>query len=262
MKSLSIAISPCPNDTFIFAAWILGLAPLPNHASRFFWHDVQELNKGALANTWAVTKVSAATAIRLQDTHDILACGGAFGLEHGPKVVVRDDSPKTIRTIAVPGLDTTAMLVLRAALPQNFIPVPMIFHAIVDAVQKGIVDAGLLIHETALIHERYGLNLYLDLGKWWLEKTQGLPLPLGCIIMPKASGPNLRAMVEQTIRNSIQQARTDPQTIMPLVAGLARELDARILEQHIQAYVNDLSLDMGVNGLSALSILKILWNRT
>ena len=84
MTTLSVAISPCPNDTFIFGAWILGHAPAPAGLdSRFLWHDVQELNQGALDNAWDVIKVSAATALRLTDTHSILSCGGAFGLEHG-----------------------------------------------------------------------------------------------------------------------------------------------------------------------------------
>ncbi len=259
MKSLSIAISPCPNDTFIFAAWILGLAPLPGHNCRFIWHDVQELNQGAKANSWAVTKVSAATALCLQGSHDILSCGGAFGLKHGPKVVVRRNNDKPVQTIAVPGLDTTAMLLLQRAMPQGFTPVPMVFHAIVHAVQKGTVDAGLLIHETALIYEQYDLNLHLDLGKWWQEQTQNLPLPLGCIVIPKAYGSKTRALVEKTIQDSIQVAQAQPERIMPLVSGLARELDAIVLKQHIKAYVNDLSLDMGTKGMNALNTLQTFW---
>lgn len=262
LQSLDIAISPCPNDTFIFGAWVLGLTLLPKYDCRFFWHDVQELNEGAMADSWSVTKVSAATALRLQDTHAILPCGGAFGLEHGPKVVIQRGSNKAVRTIAVPGLDTTAMLMLKAAMPQGFTPVPMIFHAIVEAVQSGAVDAGLLIHETALIYEHYGLDLYLDLGQWWQEYTQHLPLPLGCIIMPKASGKILQDRVATTIRSSIQQARVHPEKIMPLVAGLARELDAITLEQHINAYVNDLSLDMGDKGRKALKMLQTFWNHS
>jgi predicted solute-binding protein len=90
MTPLRIAISPCPNDSFIFGAWVLGLTPSPQGLDcRFFWHDVQELNHGALTGEWDVIKVSAATALRLEDTCAILPCGGAFGLEHGPKLVTR-----------------------------------------------------------------------------------------------------------------------------------------------------------------------------
>lgn len=262
MNSLSVAISPCPNDSFIFGSWILGHTPLSAYDCRFFWHDVQELNTKALAQTWSVTKVSAATAIRLQASHQILSCGGAFGLEHGPKLVVRQGYTGAIQTIAVPGLDTTALLILKAALEHDFTPIPMVFHAIVQAVQSGAVDAGLLIHETALIYDRYGLDLCLDLGHWWQEYTGHLPLPLGAIVMPKASGPALIAQVQETICASIHQAREKPEIIMPLVAGLAQELDAIILEQHIKAYVNDFSLEMGSSGLRAFTVLQNFWEQT
>ncbi|NCD25332.1 MAG: hypothetical protein EOL86_07050 [Deltaproteobacteria bacterium] len=257
MTPLTVAISPCPNDTFIFASWILGHVPPPAGLdSRFFWHDVQELNQGAFDDTWDVIKVSAATALRLRDTHVILPCGGAFGLAHGPKLVTRADFAGTPRTIAVPGLDTTAMRVLTAALTHAFTPVPMIFHAIVDAVQRGQVDAGLLIHETALVHDRYGLSLHTDLGLWWSEHTGGLPLPLGCILARKALGDDVHAALTTTLRASILHARHNPSDIMPLIAALARELDAATLEQHIAAYVNDHSLNMGPRGQAALDILQ------
>lgn len=260
MTSLTVAISPCPNDSFIFAGWALGLTPLTGHDCRFFWHDVQELNLGAFSGRWDVVKVSAATALRLQDTYDILACGGAFGLEHGPKLVTRRNFSGPLRTIAVPGLDTTATLVLKAAMGHEFEPVPMIFHAVVDAVRTGATDAGLLIHETALIHDRYDLDLRLDLGAWWRNHTQGLPLPLGCIVLRKSLVPCLGASIEATIRASIRQARTSPESIMPLVAGLAQELDGTTLDQHIAAYVNAFSLDMGPGGLAALNTLQTFRN--
>ena len=257
MTSLQVAISPCPNDTYIFAAWILGQVVGPGGPdSRFLWHDVQELNQGALQDAWDVVKVSAATALRLQKTHVILPCGGAFGLAHGPKLVTRADFCGQPVTIAVPGLDTTAMRVLSAALEYKFRPVPMIFHAIVQAVQTGQVDAGLLIHETALVHDRYGLILHTDLGQWWSKRSSDLPLPLGCIVARKSLGEALHADIAATLRSSIVHARTTPTDVFPMITALARELDGATLEQHIAAYVNDYSLDMGASGRAALNILQ------
>lgn len=257
MNPLSVAISPCPNDTFIFGAWVLGLSPAPaGRDSRFFWHDVQELNQGAFSGAWDVVKVSAATALRLRDTYAILPCGGAFGLEHGPKLVTRGDFRGEPRRIAVPGMDTTAMCVLNAALRGNFTPVPMIFHAIVDSVQAGEVDAGLLIHETALVYDRYGLALHTDLGRWWREETGGLPLPLGCIVAKRELGDGVHSALAEGIRASILHARSDRPSVMPFIAALARELDEATLAQHIAAYVNDFSLDMGPDGQAALNLLQ------
>lgn len=263
MSALSVAVSPCPNDTFIFGAWVLGLAPCPEGKdSRFLWHDVQELNHGALADAWDVTKVSAATALRLGETHAILSCGGAFGLEHGPKLVTRADWQGTPRVIAVPGLDTTATLLLRAALDDEFTPMPVIFDRIVDVVRAGQADAGLLIHETALVYDRYGLELRLDLGAWWREHTRGLPLPLGCIVARRSLGEELRAAIENSIRASILFARKQPQAVRPLIAALARELDSATLDQHIAAYVNNFSLDMGPGGRAALDMLQTFRNHS
>jgi len=257
MNPLTVAISPCPNDTFIFGAWILGLTPPPAGLdSRFFWHDVQELNQGAFAASWDVIKVSAAAALRLQDRFTILPCGGAFGLEHGPKLVTREDFRGTPRRIAVPGLDTTAMCVLNAALEGRFTPVPMIFHSIVDAVLAGEVDAGLLIHETALVFDRYGLALHTDLGEWWRRRTDGLPLPLGCILARRELGEDIHGAIGDCIRASILHARADRESVMPFIASLARELDSATLEQHIAAYVNGFSLDMGPDGRAALNTLQ------
>lgn len=259
MPPLSVAISPCPNDTYIFGAWILGRVSGPGGwDSRFFWHDVQELNLGARRDKWDVTKVSAAMALRLQATHTILPCGGAFGLKHGPKLVTRPGFSGQPETIAVPGLDTTAMRVLSAALEYNFTPVPMIFDAIVKAVQQGQVEAGLLIHETALVHDRYGLVLHTDLGQWWRAHTTGLPLPLGCIVARNTLGEEVHADIAATIRASILHARSVPGDVYPLTAALARELDTATLDQHIAAYVNDFSLDMGPHGRAALSILQTI----
>jgi 1,4-dihydroxy-6-naphthoate synthase len=259
MTGLRIAISPCPNDSFIFGAWVLGLTPSPEERDcRFFWHDVQELNQGALDGEWDVIKVSAATALRLEDSCVILPCGGAFGLEHGPKLVTRKDFAGPLRRIAVPGLDTTAACVLRAALGDSFTPVPMIFHAIVDAVLAGEADAGLLIHETALVHDRYDLSLRLDLGHWWRENTAALPFPLGCIVARRELGEGAHAAIAQSIRASILHARAKQNSVMPFIASLARELDAATLEQHIAAYVNTFSLDMGPDGQAALNTLQKL----
>lgn len=254
--TLSVAISPCPNDSFIFGPWVLGLYP-HDLDTRFFWHDVQELNKGAFDGTWDVIKVSAATALRLSE-YTILDCGGAFGLEHGPKLVTRPGFSGSPRTIAVPGLDTTAACLLKAALPGTYTPVPMTFHLIVDAVRRGEVDAGLLIHETALVYDRHDLVLHTDLGRWWRDHTGGLPLPLGCIVARRSLDTRVHRLLENVIRSSILCSRQDSSHVMPFIAALARELDATTLEQHIAAYVNDFSLDMGPGGRAALTQLKTL----
>ena len=113
----------------------------------------------------------------------------------------------------------------------------------------------------SLVYGRYGLDLLLDLGAWWREHTDGLPLPLGCIVIRRALGAGLREAVEECIRSGILFAREHPQAVRPLVAALARELDAATLDQHIAAYVNDFSLDMDTSGKAALDTLQTFRNR-
>lgn len=254
---LTVAISPCPNDTFIFAAWVQGL--IPDHLGlpvRFTWADVEELNNAAAQGRFDVLKLSAAAALALEDQYEILPSGAAFGAGAGPKLLARPDSPKRLKTIAVPGLKTTAFAVLRAALGHDFTPVPMLFSDIVDAVSQGRADAGLVIHETALVHDRYGLELRLDLGAWWAENGAGTPMPLGVIAARRSLPEALRQGVARTIRASLKHARRDRASIWPLVRSLAQELDDTTLCAHIEAYVTGMSLEMGPEGALALDRLK------
>jgi 1,4-dihydroxy-6-naphthoate synthase len=249
---MRIAISPCPNDTWIFGAWVLGLVPGPE--GRFVWHDVQQLNEMAQRGDFDIIKVSAAQAVRLPNVH-ILPAGGAFGQEHGPKLVTRTPRPRQVRRIAVPGLDTTAYHLARAALGWEFEAIPTLFSDIPRAVQEGQVDAGILIHETALRFTSLGLELLLDLGQWWQEYSGGLPLPLGVIIAHSRLGEAACRHVTTTIQDSLHYARSHPETVLPLVRGFAQELDAPTLAHHIAAYAGELSLHMGETGRAALDLL-------
>ena len=134
----------------------------------------------------------------------------------------------------------------------------MPFDQIVNCLEQGHVDAGLLIHETALIYQQYQLELLLDLGSWWREQAGDLPLPLGCIIMQKHLGQELKARVEEQIRNSLDKAREEQSELMPLISHLAQEMDTGVMDRHIRAYVNQYSRDMGRPGKEALQKLQQL----
>jgi len=254
--TLRIALSPCPNDTFIFGAWVLGNIPeLPGYCSRFVWEDIQQLNEDAQKGTFDIIKVSAVQALRLKQTYTILPCGGAFGLAHGPKLVARPGVKKP-RRIAVPGMLTTATCLLQAALGHSFEPVPLRFDLEIAALEEGTVDAALLIHETALVYRDYGLDLLLDLGEWWKETSDNLPLPLGVIIIRKDREEKLLLRVAEQIRASLRCARTDSMSIMPFMQAMAQEMDPQTLAEHIRAYVNDFSMHAGDQGQAALAHLQ------
>jgi 1,4-dihydroxy-6-naphthoate synthase len=271
LKSLTIAISPCPNDSYIFGAWVLGLTgDIEGYRSRFFWSDVEALNEKAEHQEFDVVKVSAVQALKLEESYHILKCGAAFGLEHGPKLVCLKEKTRgapgrclkgKFQRIGVPGLKTTAFWLLKAALEYEFEPVPMLFDQIPLAVLKQKVDAGLVIHETALVYQQYGLDLVLDLGKWWQARTGNLPLPLGLIVARKtlaSANQKLILSVQEKIESSIRFARSRTQSVWPFIKSLAQEMDDRVIEEHIDAYVNKYSLEMGEAGEQALLHLRKL----
>jgi len=258
---LTIALSPCPNDTFIFGSWVLGQIPdIFGHCSRFFWQDIQNLNEAAAQGRFDIVKVSAVQALKLTSEYTILSCGGAFGLKHGPKLVTRPGMTHP-RRIAIPGTLTTAMCLLQAALQEDFEPIPMSFDREIDALRQQTVDAALLIHETALVYRDYGLDLLLDLGEWWRQTSTGLPLPLGVIIARKDIETRMSispARIEQQIRSSLDHACSQRASINPFMRSLAQEMDQTTLDDHIQAYVNAYSRDMGNSGRAALDHLQTL----
>ncbi len=262
---LTVAVSPCPNDTFIFGAWVLGQCdPLPDRTASFIWEDVQVLNEAAVRRAYDVIKVSAAQALELLDDYVLLPAGGAFSKVHGPKLVTSSSSSPSgaPRTIAVPGLGTTAATLLRQAWPEPAELVPVRYDRIVDMVLRDEVDAGLLIHESALLLDRYGFSCILDLGRWWDEQTDGLPLPLGCILGRRTLGAETLEQISGQIQASLNHASHCPDSIWPLVRALAQELDDEVLWTHIRTYVNHYSRDMGGEGVRALECLGEIIHNT
>lgn len=270
MKRLTVAVSPCPNDTTIFGAWMLGLAP-DAPAADFVFLDVENLNEAARDGRFDVIKVSAAVGLAVTDTCRILPSGAAFGLGIGPKLAVPEGLSASRRpdTVVVPGLLTTAARLLRAALADPAVaavpgmpgPDAAFVPARYDQVAATARDRGaaaLLIHETALAPERHGLRRILDLGRWWDDTTGGLPVPLGVIVGRKRLGDGTLRAVARTIAASLETALADPAAVAPLVSALAIEKDGGIVTAHIQAYVNDLSRDMGASGQKALETLAAM----
>ena len=266
MPTLSVAISPCPNDVVIFGAWILGRVGLPHTRATFAFEDVETLNEAAQAGTYDIVKVSAAMAAPLAADYAVLPSGAAFGFGAGPKLVVGKNFSGRPRTVAVPGLRTTAATLLRAALaaddpalpPPDAAFVPVRYDAIVEAVCSGQAEAGLLIHETALAAADHGLRLILDLGQWWAGHLPDVPVPLGVILAKKSLGETRLAALGELLRQSLLAARAEPGRVAPLARLLAREKNEAVITAHIRAYVGELSLSMGETGARALSRLAAL----
>ncbi len=199
---MKIAFSPCPNDTFVFHAWVHGLLPGAPPVDVTF-ADIDITNTAAERGEFDVVKVSYAALPWLLDDYTLLPSGGALGRGCGPLVLTRGDVDSLDgRTVAVPSERSTAYLLFRlwaaGQRPARIDVVP--FASIMPAVRDGKYDAGLVIHEARFTYPSYGLTSLVDLGAWW-EGDTGLPIPLGAILARRsldaaALGRAARASVE------------------------------------------------------------------
>ncbi|MEU4559284.1 1,4-dihydroxy-6-naphthoate synthase [Actinoplanes sp. NPDC023936] len=261
---LSLAVSPCPNDTFVFHALIHGLVPGAPPVNLTF-ADVDVTNTAALDGRFDLVKVSYAALPWLLDDYELLHCGGALGRGCGPLVLARepfaagDAGPAgkadlTGKTVAVPGDRTTAYLLFRlwsAEHPPARIEV-VPFHQIMPGVAAGRYDAGLVIHEARFTYQRYGLTALADLGEWW-ESDTGLPIPLGAILAKKGTVDPAEAT--EWIRASLRHGWLDPAASREFILANAQEMEPDVVNQHIELYVNEFTLDLGRDGLAAVDAL-------
>ncbi len=259
LKSLSLAYSSCPNDTFIFHAMVHGIidtAPLAFHTTIA---DVETLNQKAAKSTYDITKLSFAAMGSLGDRYRILRSGAALGRGCGPLVITLPGQPFSSLPeikVAVPGMGTTACLLFRFYLEERFPGlkpdlIPMPFEQVMPAVKAGRVHVGVIIHEGRFVYDQMGFELIQDLGQWWEDHT-GLPIPLGCIAVKKEMDRKTALQVETLIRQSISHANEFPSKCAAYVRHHAQELEERVIQEHIGLYVNNFSMNLGIQGEKAV----------
>ncbi|MFK3981471.1 1,4-dihydroxy-6-naphthoate synthase [Micromonospora sp. NPDC050397] len=252
--ALSLAFSPCPNDTFVFHALVHGLVPGAPPVE-VTYADVDVTNTAAQQGAYDIVKVSYAALPWLLDDYQLLPCGGALGRGCGPLVLTRGDrTDLTGATVAVPGDRTTAYLLFRLwaaeQRPARIEVVP--FHEIMPGVAAGRYDAGLVIHEARFTYHRHGLTALVDLGEWW-ESDTGLPIPLGAILARRGTVDPVAAA--EWIRASVRQAWADPARTREYVLAHAQEMEPDVVDQHIALYVNEFTADLGEDGYRAIDAL-------
>jgi len=260
---LSLAISPCPNDTFAFHALVHGLvagAP-PIDVT---YADVDVTNTAALDGRFDLVKVSYAALPWLLDRYALLPCGGALGRGCGPLLLVKDalvngsdEADLRGKTVAVPGDRTTAYLLFRLwaeqapeRAPGEIVVVP--FEKIMPGVADGTYDAGLVIHEARFTYPRYGLSQLVDLGEWW-EADTGLPIPLGAILAHRERVD--AAAATEWVRASVRHAWANPSDSDAYVIEHAQEMERDVVNQHIGLYVNNFTEVLGPDGYGAVRAL-------
>ena len=256
VRELTFGYSPCPNDTFAFHALAHGLVPAPFRITPVLL-DIEELNRRAHHGAHDLTKLSVGAFAAVGDRYRLLRSGAALGEGVGPLVVTR--TPMSLAEavrgrVAIPGRETTAFSLLRLAAPTLGEVVELRYDRILDAVSKGDVDAGLIIHESRFTYQEHGLHKAVDLGDWWTRET-GLPVPLAGICARTDLDDDIVRAAEGAIRASVQYAFDHPDASRAYVQANAQEMSPSVQAQHIALYVNQFSLDIGDAGMRAIERL-------
>lgn len=255
---IKVAHSPDSDDAFMFYALANDKLDTGNLEFTHKLVDIESLNQMALENPhYEVTALSFHAYAYLSDKYAVLPSGGSMGENYGPMIVAKKDlSIEDLKgmTIAVPGEMTSAYLALKLFMPECK-TVTYDFNKIMEAIEKGEVEAGLIIHEGQVLYESMGFKKIVDLGEWWHERTNGLPLPLGCNGIRKDLGMDVMKNVSRLLKESIQHALDNREDALNYALTFARGMDPKMADKFVGMYVNNLTLDYGADGRKAIQLL-------
>ena len=258
---LSLGFSPCPNDTFIFDALVNKKIDTGGLEFEVILEDVETLNQWALQGKLDISKLSFPAFFQSMQDYILLNAGSALGKGVGPLVIRNLPAGRQVRnqevndaTIAIPGVNTTANLLLNFAFPDAKKKIPLLFSEIENAVLTGQTDLGVIIHENRFTYQQRGLHKVLDLGEYWEEKMQ-VPIPLGGIAIKRKIERTIAEKVNALIKKSLEHAFASYPLVTDYVKQHSQEMSADVMLQHIDLYVNNFSLDLGEKGKKAIEVL-------
>lgn len=243
-RTITVAHSPDSDDAFMFYGLATNKIDTGDLHFTHVLEDIQTLNEKATRGVYDVTAISFHAYAYIADKYALLPHGASIGEGYGPIVVAREahkveDLPRL--KIAVPGKLTSAFLALRILCPDfEYEVVP--FDQIIEAVQSGVCDAGLLIHEGQLFYQRLGLHKVVDLGEWWHEWT-GLPLPMGGNAVRRDLGEETISRVSSYLHESIRYSLDHRADALAYAMQFAREMDPELADRFVAMWVNKLTLD-------------------
>ena len=256
---LSLGFSPCPNDCFMFDAIVNRRIDLEGLEFSPVLADVEALNTAVFAGDADVTKLSYHAYAYCAATYLLLDAGSALGRGCGPLLIAkRAIAPSEVAagrlTIAIPGKYTTANFLLGLAFPAARHTTELVFSAIEGALLNGEFDAGVIIHESRFTYETKGLAKIVDLGEFW-ERETGAPIPLGGIVVKRSLPDDVKAAVNRVVRRSVEYAFANRSASLPFVREHAQEMSEDVMYRHIDLYVNEYSVDLGLEGRRAVALL-------
>ena len=248
-RVISVAHSPDSDDAFMFYGLATNKLETDGIKFEHTLKDIQSLNEDAKNGVYDVTAISFHAYAYVSDKYALLPHGASIGDKYGPIVVAQE--PRSAdeigdMKIAIPGELTSAFLALRL-FNSKFEYVVRPFDQIIAAVQKGEVDAGLLIHEGQLFYKELGLDKVLDLGEWWYEKT-GLPLPMGGNAIKRDLGDALMKQVSRHLHRSIMYSMENREDALAYAMQFARDMAPEVADRFVAMWVNELTLDYGERG--------------
>ncbi len=246
---ISVGHTPDSDDAFMFYGMFNGKVNSTDFTIKHVIEDIEKLNRKALNPELDVTAVSVHACTYIPD-YTILRSGGSFGIGYGPivtaKKIMNVEQLKNAK-IAIPGKMTSAFLLLQLMIGK-FDFIEMNFNEIPKAVKNNQVDAGLIIHETQLSYEQEENKKILDVGKWWDEKTNGLPVPLGVNVMKSEFGLDTIKKFDNFLQESIEYGLKHQDKAIDYAMKYSRGKPRELIKKFVKMYVNDVTVNMGTMG--------------
>ncbi len=257
-KKAKVGHSPDPDDAFMYYGIAAKKVDLAGYEITQVLEDIESLNRRAVNKELEVSAVSIHAYAHLADDYALMPCGASMGDGYGPIVVAAEpmeEGDLQGKTFAIPGTMTSAFLTLQLFMGESFEFKVVPFDKILETVRKGEVDAGLVIHEGQITYEAEGLRKILDLGLWWADRTDGLPLPLGGNVVRKDLGTETVRTLTRIIRDSILYGLENREVALDYALDFGRGLDKGMADRFVGMYVNDLTRDYGDRGRAAIERL-------
>jgi len=256
-RVIRVGHSPDPDDAFMFYGLASGKVKLEGIQIEHLLEDIESLNERAMRAELEVTAISAHAFPYIADSYWVMKTGASMGEGYGPVIVSRRYTSLNElhgKTVGTPGRLTTATLLFKI-FTDGIRNTDMPFDKIMDAIDSGAVDAGLLIHEGQITYQSLGYHKVLDFGELWLKETKGLPLPLGLDVVRRDMGKELAHTLSRGLKESIAYGHEHKDESIPYALRWGRGIDRKLGEKFVEMYVSDLTVDMGQRGKQALEFL-------
>ncbi len=253
-RLVRIGHSPDPDDAFMFHALTTGAFPTPGYTFVHELQDIETLNQRAMNGDLEVSAVSIHAFPEIADRYALMNCGASMGEGYGPMIVAKPGltvEEAKAGTIAVPGLKTSAYLGLRLAWGDVDVAV-VPFDEIMPSVLDGTYACGLIIHEGQLTWVEHDLQVLIDLGVWWNERTGGWPMPLGGNVVRRDLGQGVMEDITRYTKMSIEHAIANPEAALEFAKAWGRGIDDDTNQQFVGMYVNERTIDYAPEGRASI----------